>query len=284
MKIAVLSDIHANLPAFEAVAAHIESWGADEVVIAGDLVNRGPRPLECFRFFQEKQRAQGWRALLGNHEAYVLKWLKPGAPRSGPKFEVHKASHWTFQQLGEAIHEVAALPKQISLPGPDGREIRFVHGSMIGDRDGIYPETSDHELAGKISPGGRTVARPALFAVGHTHRPLVRSLNGTLVVNAGSAGLPFDQDTRPSYAQITWRSGRWSAEIVRIDYDIQRAERDFEQTGFDPDAGPLVKLVRIELQQGSSQLFCWAARYQQSALAGEITMEQAVSRYLGEDG
>lgn len=278
MKIAVLSDIHANLAALEAVAEHIEAWGPDHVIVAGDLINRGPRPLECWQFFRERQRSSGWRAILGNHESYVLTWLKPEAPCTGPEFEVNLASFWTFQRLAGSIHEIAALPQQIHLEGPGGCEIRFTHASMTGSRDGIYPETSDFELAHKVSPGGEKA--PAVFAVGHTHQPLIRSLNGTLVVNAGSAGLPFDQDTRPSYAQICWQAGRWQARIVRVEYDLRRAERDFSETGFDPGAGPLVKLVRIELLQGNAQLFSWAEKYQALALAGEITMEQAVNRHM----
>ena len=72
MKLAVLADIHANLPALHSVASHIEAWQPDGVVLAGDVVNRGPRPLECLRFVQEKQRAAGWGVVRGNHEEYVM--------------------------------------------------------------------------------------------------------------------------------------------------------------------------------------------------------------------
>ncbi|HLB49171.1 MAG TPA: metallophosphoesterase [Anaerolineales bacterium] len=60
MKIAILADIHANIVALQTVADHIGQWRPDAVIVAGDVVNRGPRPLGCLRFVQEKQRAKGW--------------------------------------------------------------------------------------------------------------------------------------------------------------------------------------------------------------------------------
>jgi diadenosine tetraphosphatase ApaH/serine/threonine PP2A family protein phosphatase len=120
----------------------------------------------------------------------------------------------------------------------------------------------------------------AVFGVGHTHQALIRRLNGTLVVNAGSVGLPFDGDTRTGYAQLTWQRGAWQAEIVRLPYDLARAERDFYESGYLEEAGPLVQLVQIELRQAHSQLGHWADRYQARALNGEITMEDSVRQYL----
>ena len=96
---------------------------------------------------------------------------------------------------------------------------------MSTNRVGIYPETPDRDLESKIAP-----PRP-LLVVGHTHFALVRRLNSTLVVNAGSAGLPFDGDTRPAYAQLTWQSDGWKARITRVDYDLAQAERDFYEEG-----------------------------------------------------
>jgi diadenosine tetraphosphatase ApaH/serine/threonine PP2A family protein phosphatase len=102
----------------------------------------------------------------------------------------------------------------------------------------------------------------------------------TLVVNAGSAGLPFDGDRRASYAQLTWRDGEWTAEIPRLAYDYAAAERDFFESGFMEDGGALVRVVLTELRQARSLLFHWAVEYQERALVGEITMEDSVEEYL----
>ena len=80
MKLAVIADIHANLAALETVVDHLTAWRPDAVVVAGDVLNRGPRPLECLRFVQERARSEGWLTLLGNHEEYVIAQSRPDAP------------------------------------------------------------------------------------------------------------------------------------------------------------------------------------------------------------
>lgn len=283
MKIAVLADVHANLSALKTANDHIKIWNPDYVIIAGDIVNRGPRPLECFQFVREKQLNYGWKLVRGNHEEYVLHNLNPMTQFTCPEVEVHRASIWTGEQLGVEVVSLKALPIQESLFGPDGREVRFVHGSMKGLRDGIYPETSDEELREKIELPNKqkdNYPPPSVFCVGHTHRPLIRTLDGTTVVNAGSVGLPFDGDTRLAYAQLTWQGDKWKTEIVRLEYDRELAERDFYTSGYLEGGGPLVKLVQIELCIAHSQLYNWAAKYQKSILASEISVEASVNEYI----
>ena len=274
MNIALIADVHANYAALQAVTAHIEDWQPDQVIVAGDLVNRGPRPLECLRFVQAKITADGWLWVRGNHEEYVIEQADPDFPRQGPVADVHRGSLWTYEQLDSEVAALEAMPIDLSLHAPDGGKIRIMHASMLSLRDGIYPWTSDTELEQKIGPP------PALFLVGHTHIPLIRRLNGTLVVNAGSSGLPFDGDTRPSYARCTWKQGVWQAEIVRVDYDFAQAERDFYTTGFIENAGSLAALVLRELKLAHAQLGDWANRYQSRALAGEISMRQSVAEFI----
>lgn len=281
MKIAVLTDIHANFIALQAVNAEIEAWKPDHVIMAGDLVNRGPRPAECLQFVHEKITSDGWRWVRGNHEDYVISQGREDAPKQGPHFEVHRASYWTYEKLGYDVSLLKSMPLQQSLKDPAGGEIRIVHASMRGLRDGIYPETSDSALATKIrtKTSDSRERLPVVFCVGHTHRPLIRHLNGTLVVNAGSAGLPFDYDTRPAYAQLTYKNGGWKAEIIRVDYDLQAAERDFYDTGYLSEAGPLVELVLVELREARSQLYNWSIRYQDRAWRGEISMADSVREF-----
>jgi predicted phosphodiesterase len=283
MKIAVLSDVHANWVALQAVADDIARWGADQVIVAGDLVNRGPRPLECWQFVQEMQRTAGWMITLGNHEEYVLEQARPEAPRSGPRFEVNQASYWAYLHLRNEIAALQALPFDLQLRDPLGRPIRITHASLCGIRDGIYPDTDDTELYTKIRDDcdpNAAANPPALFLVGHTHLPLIRRLNGTLVVNAGAAGLPFDGDTRASYARLTWQRGNWQAEIARVIYDLAAAEQDFVASGYLEEAGPLIPLVVQELQQARARLGSWVDLYQKQALAGEITIAESVRQFL----
>lgn len=275
MKLAVLADIHANLPALQAVLEHIDHWQPDVVVVAGDIVNRGPRPLECLQLVQERQRGRGWLSLLGNHEEYVLYQTKPEAPRQGPAFEIFRNSYWTLQQLAGDVAALEALPFQQTVMAPDGRLARIVHASARGTRDGVFPVTPDEELRAQI---GRP--RVPLFVVGHTHWPLVRQIDGTLVVNVGAVGMPFDGDRRASYGQLTWRRGEWRAEIIRLGYDWEWAERDFFETGFIEQAGPLAQLMLVELRQARSQLYAWTMAYEAAVLAGQLSLAESVDKFL----
>ena len=99
MKIAVLADIHANLPALQTVMEHVDAWQPDQVFVAGDTVNRGPRPAECLALVLQRQAMQGWRLVRGNHEDYVITHSQPDAPRSGVALDVHRGSYWTYCQL-----------------------------------------------------------------------------------------------------------------------------------------------------------------------------------------
>jgi putative phosphoesterase len=274
MKVAVLSDIHGNLPALLEVTDHIERWKPDRVFVAGDIVNRGPRPLECLEIILKKERNQGWLSTRGNHEDYVIYHSKPEAPDSGPYFELYRNSFWTYQQLNCDVSSLKALPFQISQQYPKAGELRVTHASMQGLQEGIYTFTKNGDLKRKISPP------PAIICVGHTHRPLVRHVGKTVVVNSGSVGLPFDGDPRSSYAQITWAKNRWQSKIIRLPYDRKEAELDFYRTGYLREAGPLARLVLVELNLAHSQLYQWNAIYKDPFLHGKISLTDSVRQFM----
>src|SRR5690349_15633113 len=193
-KLAVLSDMHGNFAALQAVADHIKRWRPDAVVVAGDVVNRGPRSRDCLRFVLARAADSGWRIIRGNHEEYVLRVVRDPSARPGLEGAVRENVGWTARQLGDDLPLIDGWPAQASLQAPDGGEARVVHASMRSNRDNILPDTPDDVVRAQIAPA------PPLICVGHTHRPLVRTVDATLVVNAGSAGLPFDGDVRASYA------------------------------------------------------------------------------------
>jgi putative phosphoesterase len=277
MRLAVLSDVHGNLAALEAVAEDIARWRPDEVMFAGDIVNRGPRSLDCLRFVQARMHDAGWRVLRGNHEGYVLNVVRePDARPPGIEGAVRENVRWVRQQLGEAAPELETLPERVSLATAGG-EVRVVHASMRHDRDNILVDTPDEVLRLQIAPA------PELFVVGHTHRPLIRTVDGTLVVNVGSAGLPFDGDWRPSYGRFVLRDGRWDAEIVRITYDRERAAQDFRSSGYLDEGGPVSLLVYDELLTARPRIFGLHKRYGDAVLAGELSAQEAIRRFLVEE-
>lgn len=280
MKIAILADIHANLRALETVAAHIEAWHPDAVVVAGDTVNRGARPAECLRFVQDKERHAGWQVLRGNHESYVVARSRADDPRGGPPFAVHRHSYWTYQQLGYDVAGLIAMPFSTSLAAPDGSEVRVTHASMRHDRDGVYHKTSDEELRLQIG----AAPLPRLFCVGHTHLPLIRQVGETIVINVGSVGMPFDGDPRACYGQLSWQRGTWHTALVRLNYDREQARHDFFETGCIEGSGPLGYIILNEFDLARPRLGSWTQRYQKQVLDGAISMEKSVRDFLANPG
>ncbi|MCB0248897.1 MAG: metallophosphoesterase family protein, partial [Anaerolineae bacterium] len=137
------------------------------------------------------------------------------------------------------------------------------------------PMTDDDTLREQIGHPA-----PAALCVGHTHWPLVRRVDNTLVVNVGSVGLPFDGDSRASYGRLTWTAGDWQAEVIRLNYDRQLTEEAYLTTGFLEQAGPLARLHLEELRSARSELFSWVATYEDDILHRRITVEEAVDRWL----
>lgn len=274
MKLAVISDTHGNFPALQATLDHVDRWKPDLVVVNGDVVNRGPRSRQCWELMRERQETHGWRVVSGNHEDYVCRWLDEPLNSEDPRFQIYGSSYQTFRQLNGHILEIRKLPQQIELEGPEGTTVRFTHGTMRGNDDGILQDAPDSQLMKQISPA------PDVFCTGHTHRPFTRRINGTLVVNSGSAGTTFDGDPRISYAQLTWRKRGWQAEIARVSYDRDRSRRDFETSEFRLQGGPLVEIFLQEWLLARPMVNRWAKQYEERVIAGEIDLQSSVSEFL----
>lgn len=276
-KIAVLADVHGNLAALHAVLEAIERWAPDAVVVAGDIVNRGPRSDACLDLLLRRAADQGWRLLRGNHERYVLQYERdrhnPDFPTHGPRHEIVRPIAWTHRQVAPRLAEVAALPEQLRLQLGDETLVVY-HASVRHDRDAITRDSAEALLREQIEPAA------SIFCVGHTHTPFVRRLGATLVVNVGSVGLPFDGDTRAAYARLCRGRDGWQAEIVRVPYDVAATARDFAASGTLDAVGAHGPLMLRELETGRSLIYDFVPAYFDQILAGRITMDEAVRQYL----
>lgn len=273
MKLAVLSDIHGNVPALAAVLDDIERWGADHLIVNGDLVSRGPCSLECLRLLQA--RAPGSHFLTGNHETYVLRCADQPADPESPTHDIDRFADWALRQLGAAVDDIRAWDDHLDLTDLEGAATAHVtHGSRLGNRDGISARTRDDDLPAKLGEPR------ALFIGSHTHRPLLRRFNGTLVVNTGSVGQPMDGDPRAAYGRFTLIGGRWEAEIARVAYDKARAERDCVDSGFLAEAGPMARLIYLELRQSRAHVGPWRNQYLEAVKARALSVTASVDAYL----
>ena len=183
--LAVLYDVHGNLPALEAVIADAEAAGADGWILGGDYALFGGWPAETVERLRSLERASWIR---GNGERWTA---DPGAAPDNPV--VPGAVAATREALGEAtVSDLASLP--FSLPHD---EILICHGSPLSDVDSFAPEDGDRD--GELLDG--VDARRVLF--GHTHVPFARtSAGGVELFNPGSVGMPFDGDPRAAYALL----------------------------------------------------------------------------------
>lgn len=217
MRFAVLADIHGNLPALEAVAAHIRAERLDAVLNLGDIVSGPLFPRETAQFVM----GQDWVHLAGNHERQLLDI----GPHSGA------SDVYAHGELGtEEFAWLGALPGTIRLEG----DILLCHGTPTSDMVTLLEEgdrpASRAQVAERL---GDTDA--ALVLCGHSHVPRSVRCDGRLIVNPGSVGLPAYAHDHPfahvietgspdaRYAIVERRAGAWSASLVSVPYAVDHA-------------------------------------------------------------
>jgi putative phosphoesterase len=230
MRIALLSDVHANLHALEAALAICGEAAVERVVVAGDLVGDGPNPVEVL----ERLRRLRLDAIRGNVDRQVLTWLS----RSPTKLRRRAAEGnpqrrnraWSALQLAGADGArgwLESLPSELRLH-PGGRAVLVVHGSPHGDTDYVFSSLTERGLAGKLQP--LEGWRPEVLVCGHSHVPFAREVGGVLVVNCGSVGRPADGDPRGSLALLELEpSAPPRAEILRFEYPVDDLLRELEE-------------------------------------------------------
>jgi len=275
VKIVVLSDIHGNVPALEAVLDDILAWGPDEVILNGDLVNRGPYSLAVLRLL--RQALPGVRLLAGNHEQYVIEAAGESHEPGTPQYDLTRFARWTAEQLGPALlDELGGWADHLDLEDLEGASVHVTHGSRLGNRAGISASTPDEALPERLGDPRD------LFIASHTHRPLLRRYRDTFIVNVGSVGTPMDADVRACYGRFSFAAGRWRAEIRRVAYDRARTERDFGESGFMHAGGPFARIIRAEFREARVLAGPWMRRYHAPVMAGELSVAEAVERHLEE--
>ena len=218
MRIAVVSDIHGNLPALQAVVRDFQRRGVDAVFNLGDSLSGPLLPLQTAQFLM----AQGWLHLAGNHERQVLTQV-PG--------QWSAADAYAHAQLGE--REFAWMASLVPSLAYD-EQIFLCHATPASDLE-YFLETVEPEGV-RIASSQEVQLRLAgvaagLVLCGHTHRPRVlRSAAGQLLVNPGSVGLPAFDDERPyphliengspdaRYAIVERIDGAWLASLIAVPY------------------------------------------------------------------
>jgi predicted phosphodiesterase len=209
MRIAIVSDIHGNRTAFEAVLADLRQTSPDLILHGGDLADGGANPTEIV----DRIRELGWKGVIGNTDEMLSRpeSLEEFASQSPAPpslwVAVREMAAWTREALGEErIAWLRALPR-VHTHGP----MALVHASPESPWRAPAPEASDAELESVYGP----LAKPiAIYA--HIHRPYIRSVSGMVVANTGSVSLSYDGDRRAAYLLL---DGSAPA-IRRVEYDV----------------------------------------------------------------
>ena len=231
-RIAVLSDVHGNATALEAVRKALKKDKPDAVIVAGDLVMNGPEPAAAVDALREMEEA-GATIVQGNTDIAVadfdysaaFPWLTDGVPDT-----FRAAAEWAHDELGdERLGWLRRLPAERRLM-LDETMVLACHASPGSQTQGFDGQLDPSVVLERIS---RTDAR--VICCGHTHLPEVRDLGWKVIVNAGSAGYVFDGDPTASWSLVEIDADEVRAEIRRTEFDTMTVSNAISARGLPGD-------------------------------------------------
>ena len=228
-KIALLSDIHGNILALEAVVADLSRRGVDNVVTLGDLVSGPLWPKETAEFLMK----QNWIQIAGNHERQIL---------TTPEDQKGPSDRYADRMLDEAQHDwLRSLPTSLELD----EGITLYHGAPSDDLTYLLEviENGRVHLAGpRVITERLNGIRPPVLACGHSHtQRVVRLPEGMIIVNPGSVGMPAYTDDGPRphvletgspharYAILEKTTAGWVPQLISVEYDHEKAARQADE-------------------------------------------------------
>jgi predicted phosphodiesterase len=214
MRVAILADIHGNLPACEAVLDDIKKQAPDYIVAAGDLALRGAHPKETVDLLFD--RCNAW--LMGNTDCYIAGNYLGGAYREKEHWKTDLLE-WTRNELGtERVHRLGTLPFSVRYTPRKGQDLYVCHANPRNLEDSLEPTMDENELRPYLQH-----LDAAAVAFGHLHFPYRRRVGRMLIADVASAGIPRDGDLRPAWGLFTYTPRGWRVQIRRVRYPVRRA-------------------------------------------------------------
>ena len=229
MKIAVISDIHGNMEALNAVMNDINSQNCDEIFALGDYAMAGPEPDKVVDYFMGKVLQNNFQLIQGNTDYFIANFsenlyvnLKEKAP------VMAEALRNDVSILNKTqIDFLKKLPSQLNLER-DGVKILLVHGSPRKNNEDILPITPLEKLEDIIAG-----VEADVVLCGHTHLPCgFQTDSKKTIVNVGSVGRPFTDDPKACYLKMTIIEGQCLFEHRFVDYDRKLASEKLLKRGF----------------------------------------------------
>jgi len=215
VKVALISDIHSNLEALQAVLRDLPR--VNHIVCAGDFVGLCVKPTKTLRVLKRRKLL----SVRGDHDHAVIS----GDFKSlrSPASEI---AEWTRKRLGtRELKILESLPMRLELK-LNGFRISVVHGSWKNPLKGRMRPAATEELAESVKDLDADV-----LIVGHTHIPFQRMILGKFLINPGSVGQPRDRDPRASYALLDLKR---EPRVIfrRVEYDVEKARKSIVRAGF----------------------------------------------------
>jgi putative phosphoesterase len=229
MRLALLADIHGNLPALEAVMDALKTDAPDDILVAGDWIS-GPCENETFDLL----KAYIPNSVLGNSDIRLLEYLDGEAPTNWATLKQMSMLRWGARHLAPRnLTLLRSMPEQHVIQIDGTPPIRVAHGSLesvfetpFKSREKLYQTFND--------------LQECVLVCGHSHRPMIAAgREGKLIVNPGAVGGPLNGDTHAQYALLDWRDGQWQPLLKRVAYDHQPVIKSFEDSGFLEECGLL---------------------------------------------
>jgi len=238
VRLVLLSDVHANLPALEAVFTDLQRRAPGAPVYhLGDLVGYAPWPNEVVTLLAER----GIPGVAGNYDSTVA----TGYEHCGCRYEdpvqeqlSHVSYAWTLAHTSEISKQrLGALPFRLDLRPLGGHlagpTVTLVHGNPVLN---TFYWTEDRGDVFNLKMARQAGIRSGdVLAFGHTHKPWHRVVEGVHFVNTGSVGRPKDGDWRAGYVVLDVEDGRVSVEFGRVEYDLERAMRGIRESDLPDD-------------------------------------------------
>lgn len=234
MKLGVISDIHGNYVALEAVLRDLERASPDRVICLGDAIQGGPQPGEVARAL----RARGWPVVMGNADDFLLNGVaqEGDAVSSEREAKLQTVRAWSVAQLDEADKAyIAGFAPTVSDPLEGGMGLLAFHGSPDSFVHVLLPETPEAEFRERLGAyAGRVLCG------GHTHLQFVRRLGPGFFFNPGSVGLAYDRnqpeagfraDPWAEWALVTAEGGHLGLEFRRVPFDVEALKRAYRESG-----------------------------------------------------
>lgn len=261
MRIAVLSDIHGNLAAFEAALAHARAQSPDQIVLAGDYVNGGPDSLACWQM----ARDCGLPIVRGNHERYLF---DAGTERQHPRWATpwFNAVRFAYRDFSESdFEDMRQLPYDWH-----GDDVYVVHSTKNHDHD-LLPEEASIEALSHLFPG----ITESLIIRGHNHHHRIDQWQEKTIMTSGSVGIGLAGAPLAVYSLATRNAQGWQTEHQFVAYNLNRTLQRFDETGYIQSCGIIGELYRQELMTGKNTIVAFIERYRDNLDSGKTTWNWA---------